>query len=194
MFFAFGEDDERFFFHIQSIHFTSIPLGVLIDNSRLILNTADKLEDGPNDLSFEFEVHVNPTGGDAKGNNLWRVESYTSDHVDGTGTRNVIRTQVLDYGDASRDVTAGATVHFTNLAALIDSSESKCEREFYLCAELSKHTAASTDFKMKGTQENALSSCKLLRCAKARKFILRGENAGPNETLSFSFTPVANWL
>ncbi|XP_072173532.1 uncharacterized protein [Diadema setosum] len=144
--------------------------GVLIDNTRISLNSDDELTDGPNDLSFDFTVNSNPTGGDANGNNLWRLETFTSNNNDGSGRRDIIRTQTLDPADASRDLDSGNTIVFRNLQALVDSADVNCQEPYYLCAELTKNPAASSDFSMRGTREDATTSCKLMRCAKARKF------------------------
>ncbi|XP_030855714.1 alpha-2 collagen isoform X1 [Strongylocentrotus purpuratus] len=141
--------------------------GVLIDNTRLSLNSDSELSDGPNDLSFDFTVNSNPTGGDAAGNNLWRLETFTSNNNDGSGRRDILRTQTLDPADASYDLDAGNTMVFRNLEALVDSADVNCEEDYYLCAELSKHVAASSGFSMRATRENALTSCRLIRCAKA---------------------------
>lgn len=143
----------------------------MIDNTRLTLNSDSELSDGPNDLSFDFTVNSNPTGGDAAGNNLWRLETFTSNNNDGSGRRDILRTQTLDPADASYDLDAGNTMVFRNLEALVDSADVNCEEDYYLCAELSKHVAASSGFSMRATRENALTSCRLIRCAKAGKSI-----------------------
>ncbi|XP_072174385.1 uncharacterized protein [Diadema setosum] len=146
--------------------------GVLIDDTRLTLNDDDQLDEGPNELSFDFRVNSNPTGGDAAGNNLWRLETFTANNNDGSGRRNILSTQSLDPADASRDLDSGDTIVFRNLQALVDSSEVNCQEPYYLCAELTKNQASSSDFSMRGTREDSLTSCKLMQCAKPRKYFL----------------------
>lgn len=147
-----------------------IETGVLVDNTRLVLNSDDELKDGVNDLSFDFRVDSNPTGGDAKGSNLWRLETFTSNSPDGAGRRDMIDTQSLDPSDASRDLDSGNTMVFRNLEARVDAADVHCEEDYYVCAELTKSRGSSTDFSLKGTREDSLTSCKKIRCAKARKF------------------------
>ena len=128
-----------------------------------------ELNEGTNTLYFDFNVNSNPTGGDVSGNNLWRLETFTATSSDGSGRRDILRTQTLDGADASRDLSGGNTLVFRNLEALVDSADVNCDEDYYLCAELSKHVGSSTDFTMRATREDALTSCRLIRCAKARK-------------------------
>ena len=142
----------------------------MVDNTRLSLNSDDELDDGVNDLSFDFRVDSNPTGGDAEGQNLWRLETFTSNSPDGSGRRDIVNTQSLDPSDASRDLESGNTLVFRNLEARVDSADVHCEEDYYVCAELTKSRSASNDFSLRGTREDSLTSCKKIRCAKARKF------------------------
>lgn len=152
----------------------------MIDNTRLTLNTDDELEDGPNELSFDFRVDSNPNGGDADGDNLWRLETFTSNSGDGSGRRDILNQQTLDPADASQDLGAGNSMVFRNLNAMVDSADVNCEEDYYLCAEITKHQSSNPDFSMEGSREDSTTSCKLIKCKKA------GESCHPRTVLSAS--------
>ncbi|XP_030828655.1 uncharacterized protein LOC575485 isoform X2 [Strongylocentrotus purpuratus] len=145
--------------------------GVLIDNTRLTLNSDDELQDGPNELSFDFKVDSNPAGGDAEGDNLWRLETFTATHDDGTGRRDILDQQTLDPNEASRDMQSGDSMVFRNLEARVNSEDVNCDEDYYLCAEISKQVRARPNFSLEGTREDSMTSCKLIKCAKARKYL-----------------------
>ncbi|XP_063953209.1 uncharacterized protein LOC129257173 isoform X2 [Lytechinus pictus] len=146
--------------------------GVLIDNTRLMLNSDDELEDGPNDLTFDFRVDSNPSGGDADGDDLWRLETFTATHMDGSGRRDILDQQTLDPREASIDMRSGDSMVFRNLEARVNSEDVNCDEDQYLCAEISKQARARPNFSLKGTRENSMTSCKKIKCAKAGKILI----------------------
>nr|XP_054751416.1 collagen alpha-1(I) chain-like [Lytechinus pictus] len=141
--------------------------GVVIDNTRMTLNQDNELEDGPNELSFDFRVDSNPNGGDADGSNLWRLETFTSNSPDGIGRRDILKQQTLDPVDASQDLRGGNSMVFRNLNAMVDSADVNCDEPSYLCAELRRHESSNPEFSMSGSREDSLTSCKLIDCKKA---------------------------
>ncbi len=144
--------------------------GVEITNTGMdMADNEVRLDGGP--ITFDATVSSSANGADARGSNLWNMETFLSSNPDGEGSRNLLDRQVLTSSDSSRDLMAGSQIRFSNLEAQVTQDDINCEEGTYLCVELSQGAAASPQFTMaaQGDSRDNFRDCKKLKCQKPRK-------------------------
>ena len=137
----------------------------MFTTSRVSVPGSLKIPPNGKKVNFDQTFYSSTYSGDAKGNNLWNLETFISNNPTGSGPRSTIERQTLSGPEASQDLQGGSALRFRNLEADIPQEKINCEEKQWFCSELSKQQGA--DFTMDNPPgAEGTVDCVEIKCAK----------------------------
>ena len=118
-------------------------------------------------VTFDQTFYSSTYSGDARGNDLWQLETFISNDPQGRGSHDTISTQTLTRAEASTPLEGGSALRFRNLEADIPQEKINCDETQYLCSELSQNPIAQGTFTMDNPPgSEGTIDCVEIKCAK----------------------------
>ena len=125
-------------------------------------------ESAQNQLDVDVEIVYDQFSDDVTGNNMWRLELWTSPKPDGSGTRIVNLDQALTVDQSSKDLLKPYPLSFTNIRVNLDMRGNRCTYVRYVCARLSNdprgHRQSNFDLVAESTSGQGLTGCAKTQC------------------------------
>lgn len=126
------------------------------------------LPNAPIPITTNVSVSFLPVERNLTGNDLWKVNFFTSANEDGSSPQGPQFEQILSPSQASRPLSPGDDTLFIEDVEIppINLFQLSCGPTPYLCMQLSKHENSSTKFSLETTsREKSIVKCIEQECA-----------------------------
>ncbi|XP_077987517.1 uncharacterized protein LOC144442123 [Glandiceps talaboti] len=125
------------------------------------------IEDSPeNPVSFDAVFKTDPNADPVlPGTDLWNLDTWVSEAPKGDGPRISENRDVLTPEQKDLAADAGDELIFRDIEAKFNLTGKDCEKQKYICAELSKSPACTADFELAGVPDDSkLRTCGEIDC------------------------------
>ncbi|XP_072167955.1 uncharacterized protein [Diadema setosum] len=117
-----------------------------------------------NSVTFDLTINSNAGGASVSGSNLWQVNLFLNDQMDGQGMTTGDQVTSIPSMSNSQPLTAGQPRLVESINTILNLNFRQCDTLPYICLRLSKGPGATPDFTLSPTSPSALISCQQLPC------------------------------